>query len=102
MSWTVCRVTRFVRAEPWGRLVDARVHHDTGENVATMPKKPKTPDFVQISDLAELLGVQRQRAGELVRRQGFPGPIYKLRTGDCWDVTEVREWAASEGRQLTR
>ncbi|TDC31378.1 DNA-binding protein [Micromonospora sp. KC213] len=47
-----------------------------------------------LSEVAEYLGVSRQRAAILVDRPDFPAPIDTLTVGRIWDAAEVREYAS--------
>jgi prophage regulatory protein len=48
--------------------------------------------FVGLHELAELLGVSRQRADQLVRQTGFPAPAAELKAGRIWKKVEVDRW----------
>jgi hypothetical protein len=67
---------------------------------------PNTPDLVGIAELAELVGVTRQRASTLARRPGFPEPLAELASGPVWDLRMVerfvRSWARKPGRPATK
>jgi len=68
--------------------------------------EPNTPDLVGIAELAELVGVRRQRASVLARRSDFPDPLAELASGPVWDrrMVErfVRNWVRKPGRPATR
>jgi hypothetical protein len=68
--------------------------------------EPNTPDLVGIAELAELVGVRRQRASVLARRSDFPKPLAELASGPVWDLRMVerfvRGWARKPGRPATR
>lgn len=49
-------------------------------------------------ELAELLGVTRQRVDQLTRADGFPSPAAELAIGRVWDRAAVIEWAKAVGR----
>ena len=53
------------------------------------------------TELAEMLGVSRQRARELTERADFPPPIAQLRRGPIWKIDDVAAWARSVGRTFT-
>jgi predicted DNA-binding transcriptional regulator AlpA len=52
------------------------------------------------TELAEMLGVSRQRARQLTERDDFPGPIAQLRRGPIWRVEDIEAWAEQVGRTL--
>jgi hypothetical protein len=51
-------------------------------------------------DLAEMLGVSRQRTRTITQREDFPDPIAILRTGPVWRIEDLERWAAKAGRTL--
>jgi hypothetical protein len=68
--------------------------------------EPNTPDLVGIAELAELVGVRRQRASVLARRPDFPEPLAELASVPVWDrrMVErfVRTWVRKPGRPASR
>lgn len=48
--------------------------------------------FVGLHEVAELLGVSRQRADQLARQVGFPKPVAELRGGRVWKRAEIDKW----------
>lgn len=50
------------------------------------------------SEIAELLGVSRQRASQLASRRDFPEPVAVLRQGGVWLAEDVEAWATEAGR----
>ena len=53
------------------------------------------------TELAEMLGVSRQRARELTERADFPPPIAELRRGPIWKIDDVAAWAERVGRTFS-
>jgi hypothetical protein len=51
------------------------------------------PDVYGPAEARELVGVSKQRFGELAGRDGFPAPRV-LTIGRVWDGPELRAWAA--------
>ncbi|GAA1619522.1 helix-turn-helix transcriptional regulator [Actinoplanes couchii] len=51
-------------------------------------------EVMAAAEIAEYLGVTRQRVAVLVERADFPAPIAHLSVGRIWRITDVREWAA--------
>lgn len=49
-------------------------------------------DPVGLTEVAELLGVTRQRASQLRHIPGFPKPIKMLAMGPIWEAAEIRKW----------
>lgn len=58
------------------------------------------PDVLGVSEIAELLGVTRQRVLQLCAAPGFPEPTV-LKGAKIWDRTDVLEWMRATGRRLT-
>lgn len=44
------------------------------------------------SEIADRLGVTRQRAHVITRQKGFPEPYEELVMGSVWLVEDVEEW----------
>jgi hypothetical protein len=63
---------------------------------------PNFPELVGVSEIAELLGVSRQRASAVAKRADFPTPIASLASGPVWTRPSlnrfVDEWPRKEGR----
>lgn len=65
--------------------------------------EPTLPELVAAPEVGEILGgVSRQRVYQLQHVAGFPGPLYRLRTGAVWDRRAIerfaRTWARKPGR----
>jgi hypothetical protein len=56
------------------------------------------PFFVGAAEIAELLGVSRQRVDQLTRRSDFPLPVAELVSGRVWVRVVVERWAMLTGR----
>jgi enamine deaminase RidA (YjgF/YER057c/UK114 family) len=58
--------------------------------------------YAGVSEVADLLGVSRQRVAQLRTKRGFPAPIAELRAGPIWDVSSLglflEEWERRPGR----
>jgi hypothetical protein len=63
---------------------------------------PAFPELVGIAEVAELLGVTRQRASELQHRAGFPRPVALLRSGPVWRKGDLSSFAATWTRKPGR
>lgn len=63
---------------------------------------PTFPNVLGVSELAQLLGVSRQRVSELARRSHFPKPFAELAAGPIWLEPTIRrfvsEWERRPGR----
>jgi hypothetical protein len=55
-----------------------------------------------LAEVAEYLGVSRQRAAVLVDRPDFPAPIATLTVGRIWNAADVREYAARRRQRLEK
>jgi predicted DNA-binding transcriptional regulator AlpA len=51
-----------------------------------------------LHEVAEMLGVSRQRADQLVRQSGFPKPVAELKGGRIWRVSDIEKWMERHGR----
>jgi hypothetical protein len=58
--------------------------------------------FVGVTEIAQELGVSRQRVSELRTRPDFPAPIAELAAGPVWKLSNlrrfIREWPRKPGR----
>lgn len=46
-----------------------------------------------LHEVAEILGVSRQRADQLARQAGFPQPLDEIRAGRIWRRADIERWA---------
>ena len=60
----------------------------------------REPIPVGPGEIAELVGLSRQRVDQLSRQVGFPEPWAELLTGRVWRDTDIEAWAAT--RSTTR
>ena len=54
--------------------------------------------LVGVAEIAELLGLTRQRVNQLAREEGFPKPEAELTAGRIWKRADVEAWAKRTGR----
>jgi predicted DNA-binding transcriptional regulator AlpA len=47
---------------------------------------------LRVADIAQLLGVSRQRANQLTREPNFPVPDRSDRRGRAWSREAIEEW----------
>jgi predicted DNA-binding transcriptional regulator AlpA len=59
------------------------------------------PEVAAVAEIAELLGVSRQRVYRLIERSDFPQPIAELSVGRVWRTTDIQKWARRTGRVQT-
>lgn len=60
-----------------------------------------TSHLVGLSEIATMLGVSRQRAGQIVRDyDDFPPPVAELASGRIWETTAVEAWAKAHPVRL--
>jgi hypothetical protein len=55
-----------------------------------------------VSEVAEALGISRQRVAILRKRPEFPGPVAELSSGPVWDMAQVARWMQSNIRPVGR
>lgn len=63
--------------------------------------RPDIPDLVTAVDVAEMLGVSRQRVHQLAERSDFPDPLLHL-GGPIWVRAGVQAWAETWPRRSGR
>lgn len=56
----------------------------------TPPRKPGS--LLGVGEIAELMGVSRQRVSNLSRRAYFPAPEVELKMGKVWRAEPIEEW----------
>lgn len=82
-----------------------RVEALTDDELDRELEQPAFPDLIGVAELAELLGVTRQRASEIQTRAGFPAPVVKLKSGPVWKRTSINAfletWSRKPGRPAT-
>lgn len=65
-------------------------------------EEPTMPELMSAAEIAEELGVSRQRVHQLRETVAFPAPLAELRGGAVWDAAAVRkfgrEWERKPGR----
>jgi hypothetical protein len=64
--------------------------------------EPTMPELVSPAEIAQELGVSRQRVHKLRSMPGFPAPLAELRGGAVWDAAAVRKFAESWERRPGR
>lgn len=57
-------------------------------------------DLVGTSEIADLLGVSRQRVFQLSLEPHFPAPVASLTAGKFWRRSDVERWARDHDRPL--
>ncbi|CKN42746.1 Hypothetical protein ERS024267_03181 [Mycobacterium tuberculosis] len=61
-----------------------------------------TPELMSAAEIADELGVSRQRVHQLRSTAGFPAPLADLRGGAVWDAAAVRRFAETWERKPGR
>lgn len=52
----------------------------------------RVEELVGTSEIADLLGVSRQRVQQLASRPGFPEPVAVLSAGTIWRKADIERW----------
>jgi hypothetical protein len=58
------------------------------------------PELLGVGELAQLLGVTRQRASALAKSKNFPAPVAALRAGPVWTGPSVRRFVREWRRRV--
>lgn len=86
------------------KVIDARVQ--TVEELERELEAPPVPALAGIREVAQVLGVSRQRASELAGSPGFPKPVASLAAGPVWFHSTIRsfneKWERRPGRPRVR
>lgn len=64
--------------------------------------EPAFPELAGVSEIANLLGVTRQRASALQTKPAFPAPIASLASGPIWRRDDLTNFADTWSRQVGR
>lgn len=76
----------------------------TEEELDRRNAEPLVPELVGVSEIAEMLGVGRQRAAQLTQRDDFPSPVAHLKAGPVFLKDQVRgfeaRWDRHGGRPI--
>jgi hypothetical protein len=82
----------------------ARVEAQTDQELELELARPSFPELVGVAELAEHLGVSRQRAWTVTGRPDFPEPVARLKATPVWTAGSVRRflesWPRKAGRPL--
>lgn len=78
--------------------VEALSMHEVRRRLATS----NIPDLVGNADIADMLGVTRQRAGQIVVIPGFPPAVMTIKAGPLRVREQVEDWAQSWRRKSGR
>lgn len=65
-------------------------------------RSKEQPQIVGVAEVAEILGVTKQRASVICQRDDFPAPITKLASGPVWRAGAVSTFKAGWRRQPGR
>jgi prophage regulatory protein len=61
---------------------------------------PDVDHLVGSAEIGRMLGVNRQRVQQLIKRDDFPAPEAELAMGKVWKREAVEAWARSHGRDI--
>ena len=61
----------------------------------------RTPDFVGVSEIAEILGVSRQRAWQQTKLASFPAQACQLKAGPLWRTGDVTQFLRGRKQNQT-
>ena len=64
--------------------------------------EPTIPELMSAAEIADELGVARQRVHQLRSTAAFPAPLAELRGGAVWDARAVRKFAQGWERKPGR
>ena len=62
----------------------------------------KPPPVLAAAEIAQLLGLSRQRVTQLSAKPDFPAPIATLSVGKIWAYADIKAWAEQTGRSVHR
>ena len=62
----------------------------------------KPPPVLAAAEIAQMLGLSRQRVTQLSAKPDFPVPIATLSVGKIWAYDDIKAWAEQTGRSVHR
>jgi prophage regulatory protein len=70
--------------------------------VASMTDDDADLDLVGSAEIAEMLGVSKQRVNQMAADPNypFPRPVAQLRAGRVWRRSDIMDWARQHRREL--
>jgi predicted DNA-binding transcriptional regulator AlpA len=71
----------------------------TYDTLETRNNIPLYPDVIGVTEVAEIMGVSKQRASELTKRANFPQPIARLALGPVWPKRNIEAWNEANPRR---
>lgn len=74
----------------------------TEAEFARRAEEPTLPELMSAAEIADELGVRRQRVHQLRHLAAFPAPLAELRGGAVWDAAAVRKFADNWTRKPGR
>lgn len=100
----------YIRDLALGLVADNTIHATITEVIVTTPElaelhaaRPDTPELLSSPDVAEVLGVSRQRVHQLAAdHPQFPAPYARLGSGPIWTRPVIEQFAAIWARKPGR
>lgn len=90
------RVAAVVTSDPIGIEVITEDEH------LRRADSPTVPELMSAAEIADELGVSRQRVHQLRAAAAFPSPLADLRGGAVWDARAIRKFASEWERKPGR
>ena len=84
-----------------GRVVALASQEPAPFTVDNVGRKLDVDQLVGAQEIADLLGITRQRVHQLRLSPGFPEPVVRMAMGLAWYWPDVEAWARKTGRYPT-
>jgi len=68
------------------------LYFEGGTVSAVKENMTRTPDFMGVSEIAEVLQVSRQRAWQHSKTKAFPAAAAELKSGPLWRKGDIAQW----------
>jgi hypothetical protein len=78
--------------------IEVMTHEEQDRRLA----EPAFPELVGIAEIAEMIGVNRQRASAMQSKRDFPAPVAALRAGPVWRRADLSRFVESWDRRPGR
>jgi hypothetical protein len=83
-----------------------RIEVETADELDMRLAADDVPELLGVAELAQALGVSKQRISELTELGRFPAPVARLKAGPVWQRSAiarfVRRWPRRAGRPRAR
>lgn len=100
MPEAAARAIEIITAVAPGKILAVEVM--TPEEEDRRLAEPAFPELVGVTEIADMLGISRQRLAVLRQRREFPAPVAELAAGPIWRARDLSTFAEGWQRRAGR